>query len=121
MVLTNKIMTVTFQTIDEYISACPVESQDRLTELRELIKKHAPKAIEKISWSMPTFYQNGNLIHFCLHKHHIGLYPGAEAVAYFKEKLTDYKTTKGAIQLLLDKPLPKDLIEEIVKYNTSKI
>jgi uncharacterized protein YdhG (YjbR/CyaY superfamily) len=70
---------------------------------------------------MPTFYQNGNLIHFLLHKHHIGLYPGAEAVTYFKEKLSNYKTSKGAIQLPLDKPLPKALIEEIVRYNVSKI
>ena len=110
-----------FKTIDEYISACPAELQDRLKELRELIKKNAPNATEKISWSMPTFHQNGNLIHFQLHKHHLGLYPGAEAIAYFKEQLTDYKTTKGAIQLPLDKPLPTYLIEKIVKYNVSKI
>jgi uncharacterized protein YdhG (YjbR/CyaY superfamily) len=105
-----------FKSIDEYISTCPVEWQDRLKELRELIKKHAPNASEKISWSMPTFYQNGNLIHFFLHKHHIGLYPGVEAIEHFKEKLVDYKTSKGAIQLPNNKPLPKDLIEEIVKY-----
>ena len=110
-----------FKTIDEYIDTCPVEWQGRLKDLRELIKKNAPNAMEKISWSMPTFYQNGNLIHFFLHKHHIGLYPGADAVEYFKEKLTDYKTTKGAIQLPLNKPLPKDLIKAIVKYNVSKI
>ena len=60
-----------FKNIDEYISICPVELQDRLKELRELIKRNAPNAKEKISWNMPTFYQNGNLIHFLLHKHHI--------------------------------------------------
>ena len=114
-------MNVAFKTIDEYISTCPVEFQDRLKELRELIKKNAPNATEKISWSMPTFYQKGNLIHFFLYKHHIGLYPGAEAIEYFKEKLADYKTSKGAVQLPLDKPLPKDLIAKIVKYNVSKI
>jgi len=114
-------MNATFKTIDEYISTCPVELQERLNELRELIKKNAPSATEKISWSMPTFYHKGNLIHFFLHKRHIGLYPGAEAVEYFKEKLTGFKTSKGAIQLPLSKPLPKYLIEEIVKYNVSKI
>jgi uncharacterized protein YdhG (YjbR/CyaY superfamily) len=113
-------MTMAFKNIDEYISTCPVELQDRLKELREIIKKSAPNATEKISWSMPTFYQNRNLIHFLLHKHHIGLYPGAEAVEYFKEDLANYKTSKGAIQLSLDKPLPKILIEKIVKFNVSK-
>ena len=106
-----------YRNIDEYIQTCPVEWQDRLNELRELIKKNAPNAVEKLSWNMPTFYQHGNLIHFCLHKHHIGLYPGVEAVAYFKEQLTDYKKTKGAIQLPLYKHLPKTLIEAIINYN----
>jgi uncharacterized protein YdhG (YjbR/CyaY superfamily) len=110
-------MTTEFKTIDEYIRTCPVELQVKLNELRELIQKNAPLAKEKISWGMPTFYQHGNLIHFYLHKHHIGLYPGAEAVEYFKDKLADYKTSKGAIQLPIDKPLPKALIEEIVKFN----
>jgi uncharacterized protein YdhG (YjbR/CyaY superfamily) len=113
-------MTTKYKNIDEYINTCPAELQDRLRLLRELIKKSAPNAMEKISWNMPTFYRNGNLIHFFLHKHHIGLYPGAEAVEYFKEKLADFKTSKGAIQLPNDKPLPKALIEEIVKYNVTK-
>ena len=110
-----------YRNTDEYIQACPVEWQDKLNELRELIKKNAPNATEKLSWNMPTFYQQGNLIHFFLYKHHIGLYPGADAIVYFKEQLTEYKTTKGAIQLPLHKPLPKTLIEAIVKYQVSKI
>jgi uncharacterized protein YdhG (YjbR/CyaY superfamily) len=110
-----------YKNIDEYIRTCPVELQERLRELREVIKKNAPRAMEKISWNMPTFYQNGNLIHFLQHKHHTGLYPGADAIEYFKEKLVDYKTSKGAIQLPTGKPLPKDLIEELVKYNVCKI
>lgn len=114
-------MITDYKTIDEYINSCPVESQDRLKELRELIKKNAPEAVEKISWSMPTFYQKGNLIHFFQHKHHIGLYLGAEAIEHFRDKLAGYKTSKGAIQLPSGKPLPKGLIEEIVKYNVSKI
>jgi len=114
-------MITAFNNIDEYINTCPVELQDRLKELRELIKKNAPNATEKISWNMPTFYQKGNLIHFLLNKHHIGLYPGAEAIVYFKEKLSGYKTSKGAIQLPLDKPLPKALIEEIVRHNINNI
>jgi uncharacterized protein YdhG (YjbR/CyaY superfamily) len=114
-------MIADYKNIDEYIQTCPVEFQDRLQELRELIKKSTPSATEKISWNMPTFYRNGNLMHFFLHKHHIGLYPGADAVEYFKEKLTDYKTSKGAIQLPHNKPLPKSLVRAIVKYNVSKI
>ena len=44
------------------------------------------------------------------------LYPGPEAVETFADKLKEYKTSKGAIQLPYDKPLPLELIGEIAKW-----
>jgi uncharacterized protein YdhG (YjbR/CyaY superfamily) len=49
-------------------------------------------------------------------KNHIGLYPGAEGVAAFSAELEGYKTSKGAIQLPLSKPIPYDLITKIAKF-----
>lgn len=105
--------------IDEYISGFPKEVQLLLQEIRLTIKKAAPLAIEKISWGMPTFFLNGNIAHFAAHKKHIGFYPGAEVIENFKEALLTYKTSKGAIQFPLDKPLPLDLVTKIIKYNIS--
>ncbi len=104
------------ETIDEYIAGYPSEIQDILKELRSFIKKYAPEATEKISWSMPTFYLQGNLVHFAVNKGYIGLYPGESGVSVFKDELTGYKTTKGSIHLPLDKPMPYDLIKKIVEY-----
>jgi len=84
------------ETIDEYIAGYPSEIQDILKELRSFIKKYAPEATEKISWSMPTFYLQGNLVHFAVNKGYIGLYPGESGVSVFKDELTGYKTTKGS-------------------------
>jgi uncharacterized protein YdhG (YjbR/CyaY superfamily) len=64
---------------------------------------------------MPTFWQGENLIHFAAFKKHIGLYPGGEAIAVFAERLPGYKTSKGAIQLLLAKPIDYELIADIVR------
>jgi len=71
---------------------------------------------------MPTYWHRHNIIHFAAHKNHIGIYPGEKAIKYFAESLSDYKTSKGAIQLQYSKPLPLDLIAEIAKwcYETSK-
>lgn len=69
---------------------------------------------------MPTFYLKGNLIHFAAHKKHIGLYPGAEAIEYFTKDLQTYKTSKGAIQISLNQPLPKELITKIAKFNIER-
>ena len=103
-------------TIDDYIAAFPDDMQKILKKIRKTIRKAAPGATEKISWGMPTFHQGENLVHFALMKKHIGFYPGAEGVAAFAGELGDYKTSKGAIQFPLSKPVPFDLIARITAF-----
>ncbi len=107
-------------TTDEYIAACAPEVQPVLQRLRALIKECAPGAVEKISYGMPGFYLNGNLVWFGVHARHIGFYPTGEGIAAFKEQLAGYKTSKGAVQFPLDKPLPYDLICQIVKHRVAE-
>lgn len=108
-------------TIDEYIFAQPEDAQPLLYKIRETIRCAAPNAVEKISWQMPTFWQGENLIHFAAAKRHIGIYPGGEAVGVFAERLTGYKTSKGAIQFPFGKPIDYELIAEITKWRVAQI
>lgn len=111
-----------FSNIAEYISGFSDDRKMILEDLYKIIKKHVPKeAVEKISYGMPTFYYNGNLIHFALYKNHLGLYPGPDAIEVFQDQLTSFKTSKGAIQFPLDQKLPKKLIADIIDYNVSKL
>ncbi len=102
--------------IDNYILQYPEELQIKLNEIRNLIRDTAPEATEKMSWQMPTFYLKGNLVHFALHKKHIGFYPGSSGVENFESELGEYKHSKGAIQFPLNKPLPTELIRRIVEF-----
>lgn len=104
------------ETIDEYIVGFSPEIQKRLKELRTVIKVTAPKAEEKISYGMPAFTYKGMLLYFAAHKNHIGFYPLTTAIIAFKQELSPYKTSKGAIQFPNDKPLPLKLIKEMVKF-----
>ena len=104
------------ETIEEYILRQPEEAQPYLRQVNEAIRRGLPEAKEKISWSMPTYWRGRNLIHFAAFKRHVGLYPGAEAVEAFAGRLTEYKTSKGTIQLPYDKPLPLALITEIAAW-----
>jgi len=108
------------QSIDEYISTFPEDVQPLLRQLRVTIKSAAPQATETISWQMPSFKLNGYLVHFAAYKNHIGFYPGTSAIDAFKEKLAVYKTSKGAIQFPLDKPLPLDLVTQIVHFRVKE-
>ena len=102
--------------IAEYIAGYPYEIQQLLNLMRETIRNAAPEAIEKISYGMPTFFLNGNLVHFAICKNHIGFYPTPTGIIAFQKELAIYKTSKGAIQFPMDKPLPLALISEIVKF-----
>ena len=109
-----------FSTIDEYIAQYTPAEQKQLNELRGIITKTAPLAEEKISWNMPTFFQNRNLVHFALNKSHIGFYVGPTAVEAFENELLNFHYFKGTIQLPHNEPLPQKLIEAIVKFKIEK-
>lgn len=102
--------------IEKYISLQEVRVQSLLFLLHESLSTVLPDAQERISWGMPTYWNEHNIIHFAANKHHLGLYPGPKAIEYFADLLTEYKTTKGAIQFPYSKPLPLDLINEIAVW-----
>lgn len=113
-------MRGSFQTIDQYITAFPADIQQKLRELRAVIAAEAPQATEKISYAMPTFYLEGNLVHFAAFKHHIGFYPDPSGIEQFKDELAAYRNSKGAVQFPLDRPLPLELIGRIVRYRVEE-
>lgn len=106
--------------IDLFIADFPKETQVLLQKVRETIKKAAPKAEETISYGIPTFKLNGNLVHFSGYKHHIGFYPGASGIKAFEKELSTYKGAKGSVQFPLDKPIPYALITKITKFRVKQ-
>ncbi|MEP7136723.1 MAG: DUF1801 domain-containing protein [Chloroflexota bacterium] len=106
--------------IDEYIATFPKEAQKILKEIRATIKAAAPDAEEKISYQMPTFFLNGNLIHFAAFKNHIGIYPTPSGTEAFKEEISIYQGAKGSIKLPIDQPMPLKLISRIVKFRVAE-
>ncbi len=109
-----------FETIEEYIKEFPEDIQDILEKIRKIIQKAAPEAEETISYGMPTFKLNGNLVHFAAYKNHLGFYPTPSGIERFKEDISEYKNSKGAVQFPLDKPIPYDLVEKIVIFRVNE-
>jgi uncharacterized protein YdhG (YjbR/CyaY superfamily) len=105
---------------DEYIAAYPADVQKRLQQIREVIKKAVPQALEVISYAMPAYKVNSVLVYFAGWDKHIGFYPGAGAIAHFKDELSAYKGAKGSVQFPLDESLPVDLINRIVAYRVTE-
>jgi uncharacterized protein YdhG (YjbR/CyaY superfamily) len=104
------------RTVDQYIQSFSKETATLLEQVRKTIMNAAPDATETINYGIPTYVYYGNLIHFGGYKTHIGLYPGPSGIEAFKDKLKGLKQAKGSVQFPLDKPMPLELIEQIVKF-----
>lgn len=83
-----------FENIDSYIVTFPKDVQVLLRQLRETIRQAAPQAEEAISYQLPTFKLNGNLVHFAAYKNHIGFYPAPSGLKAFEKEIARYNTRK---------------------------
>lgn len=112
-----------FTTVDEYIEAATYDVEPRLVETRRIIRAALPDAEETISYNIPAYKQDGIVvIQFAGHTEHTSLnfFPTAATFAHFAEELAPFRTSKSAIQLPLDEPLPVDLIEAIARFRADE-
>lgn len=102
--------------IDEYIEAQRLDAQPRLKLIRKTFAAALPLATEKITWNMPTFWQVHNIIHFAAWKHHIGIYPGDQAIIHFSQRLQEFPTSKGSFSIPDEAELPLPLLSDIAHW-----
>ena len=109
--------------VSSYYSSAPETHKDTLLEMRTRILEVVPGAEEVIKYAMPTFVVNGMPIAgLMVHKKHIGYYPYSGSVLnQFPELLAKYKTTKGALQIPISKPLLKGEVKKLIKAKLNLI
>jgi uncharacterized protein YdhG (YjbR/CyaY superfamily) len=108
------------KSIDDYIAGFPEHVQEILQKIRLTVKQVAPDSEEAISYQMPTFKLKGNLVHFAAFSKHIGFYPTPTGTERFQKELSPYKSGKGSVQFPLDRPIPYDLISDIVRFRVQE-
>lgn len=114
-------MKTEITSIDQYHAAFPEEVAERMEQIRAIVTRQAPEAVESISYGMPAFKLNGKpLVYYAGYKHHIGFYATPTGHTEFAEELSRYKQGKGSVQFPLDEPLPLDLIQRIVIFRVGE-
>ena len=107
--------------MDEYIQAFPGDVQSILEKIRQTIRKTAPEAVETISYQIPTFKLHGKyLVYFAAFKNHIGVYPIPSGTKSFEKELSPYIRGKGTVRFPLNKPVPYDLVNKIVRFRVKE-
>ena len=107
-------------TVDEYVASLSPETREVVEHLRGVIHATVDGLGERISYGIPTFFLDGNLVHFAAFAHHIGFYPGPSGIAAFRKALSGYKGAKGSVQFPHDEPLPLDLVADVVKFRVTE-
>ena len=102
--------------VTAYIARIPEPQKSTLVQLRKTIKEIIPNAEEVISYGFPGYRLNGKVIcGFDAFKNHCSFFPHSSLVIPELEKeLANYKTSKGALQFPIDKPLPKALVRKLI-------
>lgn len=102
--------------VDDYLARVPQEARTTLEKLRQTIKAAAPKAVEVISYQMPTFKLDGRmLVSFAAFKNHCSFFPGAAPIKVHAKDLKAYEISKGTIRFPTNKALPASLVKKLVK------
>ncbi|HEY7899997.1 MAG TPA: DUF1801 domain-containing protein [Caulobacteraceae bacterium] len=100
-------------TVDDYIASFPSEIRCILEKIRETVRSAAPTATERLCYRMPTYRLDRDILHFGAFKGHIGLYPPVRE-AELQDRIAPYRGEKGNLRFRLDRPMPYELIADIV-------
>lgn len=103
--------------IDKYISEFPFEIQEKLREVRKILDSVFKDCEVKMAFGVPTYFKGKNIFHFGAIKNGVSIYPTGVGMEAFANRLTNFKTSKGAFQIPLKEKLPTALIKEMAKYN----
>ena len=102
--------------VDEYLATVPIDVRNTLEKLRLTMKIVAPKAVEKISYQIPTFNYLGPLVGFAAFKNHCSFFiMSHKLMAMFKKELRLYDSATATIHFSADNPLPELPVKKIVK------
>ena len=104
-----------FATVEDYLASLPEDVRPVMDEIRRAVRRVVPDVTETISYSMPTFVLDGRpLLHAAAWKKHLGLYPLPPMDEDLAARVAPYRGAKDALQLRYDRPLPVDLVEQVV-------
>jgi uncharacterized protein YdhG (YjbR/CyaY superfamily) len=87
-----------------------------LEALRQAILEVIPDAEQGISYGVPAFRLEGKVVAgFAAFKNHLSYLPHSGSVfPELVEEVARYKTSTGALQFSVDRPLPKALVRKLI-------
>jgi uncharacterized protein YdhG (YjbR/CyaY superfamily) len=102
--------------VDRYLAALEEPKRSTLDALRRTILDIVPEVQQCISYGVPAFRMQGKVIAgFAAFKNHLSYLPHSGSVfPELGDTISQYKTSSGALQFPVDRPLPKALVKKLI-------
>ncbi len=109
--------------IDAYLARVDEPMKTTLETLRQTILEILPEAEQCITYAVPTFKVEGKPIAgFAAYKNHCSYFPMSGSVLnQLGDDIAMYRTSKGALQFAVDRPLPKALVRKLIRVRTAQV
>lgn len=104
-------------TVDSYLAQVPEPARTTLQSLRDLVHELVPECTEHVTYGCPTFKLRGKAFagfaHFARHN---SWFPhSGSTLEQLEDALTGYERTKSSLHFPHDTPLPRGLVELLVR------
>jgi uncharacterized protein YdhG (YjbR/CyaY superfamily) len=108
--------------VDAWLAAQPEPFHEKLAELRDVIHGLVPGAGERIAYGIPIVTLNGkNLVGYNAAKDHYSLQlMSTTPIDRYTDELVGYRTGKGSVRLNPEEPLPRSLVELLVRFRIAE-
>jgi len=109
--------------VEAYLAALPDAQRAALQALRAVIAAAAPEAVDGISYGMPAFrYRGRPLVSYAAFKAHCSFFPmGSQVLEVHRDRLAGFLASKGTLHFTPDRPLPADVVVEIVRARVAAL
>jgi uncharacterized protein YdhG (YjbR/CyaY superfamily) len=107
--------------VDEYLRELEEPKRGTLETLRGTILEIVPDAEQVISYKVPAFRVDGQIVAgFAAFKDHLSYLPFSGSVLPgLASELEGYTMTKSALHFPIDRPLPKALVRKLIAARRS--
>ena len=108
--------------IDAYLVALPDDVRASLERVRSIIREIAPECTERVSYRIPIFRLRNDLVGMSAQKNHCSLHSMSPSlIKAMAEELKDVKISGATVHFTPENPLPKELIERIVRERMKEV
>ena len=109
--------------VDDYFESLDPDSRTAFEHIRSLALDIAPDAEQGTSYGMSALkYKGKPLLGFAAAKRHLSIFPfSPQVVDEVRDRLSGYELSKGTIRFTVEKPLPDDVIRDVVTLRQAEI